>query len=242
MSALEKLVTTHAGTELWGEIATPAGTGPDSTVLPAVLVFSSAYGLGDQARRSAQALADRGYVAVATDMYGKGAFFPNPSDAGADFTTLMSSPALMRARVVHWFDHVAALPQVDATRIAAIGYCFGGRCVLELARSGANVRAVSSFHGILTTAAPAELGAITGEVAVWAGGQDPYAPVETITALAAELSAANARHQITIFDYAAHSFTDPDAGKHGAPGIEYNALADRVSWAGTVALLDEVLA
>ena len=130
---------------------------------------------------------------------------------------------------------------VVRARSAARGCCFGGMCVLELARSGADVRAVVSYHGILTTQAPARKGEVKCDVAAYCGAHDPYAPMDTIDGLRRELAEAEARHQIMIFGEAAHSFTDPNAASMGMPGIEYNAIADRVSWAGTLALLEAVL-
>ena len=235
MAELERLELEHAGKHLLGEIARPSGAGPH----PAVLVMASALGLGPQPRHAARALAAEGYLAVATDMYGEGAFFADPSKAGEDYMAVMSSPDLLRSRVLAWFARVTALPGVDSRRVAAIGYCFGGACVLDLARSGAEVRAVVSYHGILTTSTPARPGAIKGVVAAWCGGKDPYAPPETITALGEELTAAGARHQITTFAEAAHGFTDR-WHSFTAPGIAYDAIADKVSWAGTLALLAEV--
>jgi dienelactone hydrolase len=204
--------------------------------------MSSALGLGPRAREAASLLADQGYLAVATDMFGEGAYFENPTQAGEDYVELMSSRELLRARAVAWFEQVAALPDVDARRIAAIGYCFGGCCVLELARTGVDVKAVVSYHGILTTDNPAAPGGIKGEVAAYCGGQDPFAPEDTTEALHRELTAAGASHHITVFAQAKHSFTDIDAQKHDHPGIGYDAIAHRVSWAGTLALLDTVFA
>jgi dienelactone hydrolase len=175
-------------------------------------------------------------------MFGDGAYFADPTKAGDDYMTLMASPELLRARVVAWFETVAALPDVDATRIAAIGYCFGGCCVLELARSGVDVKAVVSYHGILTSQNPAAPGTVKGEVVAYCGGKDPYAPEDTIAGLHHELTAAGASHHITVFAEAQHSFTDIEASKHGHPGIAYDAIAHRVSWAGTLALLGVVFA
>jgi dienelactone hydrolase len=237
MTALDKLTFEHAGAWLAGEVARPAGDGP----FPAVLVMASALGLSPQMRESAGLLAAQGYLAVATDMFGDGAYFADPTKAGDDYAVLMASPELLRARVVAWFETVAALPDVDATRIAAIGYCFGGCCVLELARSGVDVKAVVSYHGILTSQNPAAPGVIKGEVVAYCGGKDPYAPEDTIAGLHRELTEAGASHHITVFAEAQHSFTDVSASKHGRPGIAYDAIAHRVSWAGTLALLETVL-
>ncbi len=236
MADLPKLTFEHAGKRLAGEVARPAGDGP----FPAVLVMASALGLGPHSRGAAILLAEQGYLAVATDMFGAGAYFEDPMTAGEDYSLLMTSPELLRARVVAWFETVAAHPDVDADRIAAIGYCFGGCCVLELARSGVDVKAVVSYHGILTSENPAAPGVIKGEVAAYCGGQDPYAPEDTIEGLHRELTAAGASHHITTFAQAKHSFTDIEASKHDHPGIAYDAIAHRVSWAGTLGLLETV--
>lgn len=227
----------HAGTQLNGQAAFPAGEGP----FPAVLVMHNALGLGDHVREVAQRLAALGYVGIATDMYGSGAPSGDPVVNGASYETVTKDPALLRSRVRAWFDRIAAMPQVRADRVAAIGFCFGGTCVLELARGGAPTRAVVSYHGILTTAQPMQPGAFTGEVQAWCGAYDPYAPLGHIEGLRAELAAAGAHHTITILGDAAHGFTDPASDAMGREGIAYDALADKVSWAGTVALLEAVL-
>jgi dienelactone hydrolase len=115
------------------------------------------------------------------------------------------------------------------------------QCVLELARSGADVKAVVSYHGILTTAMPAKAGAVKAHVAVYTGAKDPYAPREHVDALQDEMIAAGARWQITVFGAAYHAFTDPDAAVKSVSGLAYDPLADRLSWAGTEALLDALL-
>jgi dienelactone hydrolase len=172
-------------------------------------------------------------------MYGGGAY--HPTDAGGDFLGLVGSPELMRSRGNRWLEAVKALPQVDPSRVAAIGYCFGGLCVLELARSGADLQAVVAYHGLLTTQIPAAPGRIKAEIAAYCGAKDPYAPLTDIEGLRQELEAAGAHHQITVFGDAEHGFTDPHADRNGRPGISYNALADKVSWAGTLALLEAKL-
>jgi dienelactone hydrolase len=237
MHELQTVTLSHEGIELKGQMAVPTGAGPH----PAVLVMHTALGLGEQMRRQAHLLASMGYVAVAADMYGGGVYHSNPSAAGAAIAVVFENPALIRARTVAWHSFVSGLPNVDPTRIAAIGYCFGGRCVLELARSGADVQAVVSFHGLLETPAPAQRGAIKGRVAVYTGAKDPYAPETHVEAFRTEMIAAEARWQLTVFGDAAHGFTDPDAVTLKRPGIEYNALAARISWTGAASLLEAVL-
>lgn len=237
MTPLEKIACRHDGATLTGELACPAGPGPH----PAVMVMHNALGLGDHMREVAGRLAAQGYVALATDMYGTDIDPSDPMAAGAYYDHLKKVPEKLRDRMRAWLDLLSAMPDVDADRIAAIGYCFGGYCVLELVRSGADVKAIVSYHGILDTRLPAQPGAVKGEVAVYTGAKDPFAPREHVEALREELSAAGAHFQITVFSEAEHSFTDPDAGAMNRAGIGYNALADRMSWAGTLALLEATL-
>lgn len=237
---MQTITFTHAGTTLKGQLAAPAEA---RGARPLVLVFPSALGLGTHALTAAQRLADHGYLGLGVDMYGDGLYSGYDGSAaatGGHFETFVKHPELLRQRALAWLDHARTLPGADAARIAATGYCFGGHCVLELARTGADVKAVISYHGILTTQLPAAPGAIKAHVTAYCGGRDPYAPVETIDGLRRELDAAGARHQITVFNEVEHSFTDPDAGRMGRPGISYDLLADRVSWAGTLALLETV--
>ncbi|MFM6933358.1 MAG: dienelactone hydrolase family protein [Novosphingobium sp.] len=237
MKNLRAVELEHGGSVLTGQTAFPEDDGPH----PAVLVMHNALGIGDHVRGVALKLADLGYVAVATDMYGGGAPAGDPVVNGAEFERIMKDPALLRARVVAWFDRVSAMPEVDAGRVAAIGFCFGGTCVLELARSGAAARAVVSYHGILTSQQPMQPGAFAGEVAAFCGAQDPYAPLAHIEGLRAEMEGAGARYAITTFGEAQHGFTDPAADSMGREGIAYNALAARLSWAATVEFLQIAL-
>ena len=226
----------HQGTPLAAELYTPDGPGPH----PGILVMHNALGLGAQVREVAAKLAGLGYAALATDMFGA-ELDGDPAKAGAYFVALQAQPEVLRSRVVAWHDRFTSLAEVDAERTAAIGYCFGGFCVLELARSGAAVKAVVSFHGLLATALPATPGTISGEVAAWCGGQDPFVPPDHVETFRAEMAAAGAASQVTIFGNAAHGFTDRDAAALGRAGVAYDGLADRVSWAGTLALLESVL-
>ena len=235
MSDLQPVTCDHEGVRLKGYAAIPEGQGP----FPAVLVMHSGLGLRHIVQDIARKLAALGYLAVATDMYGEDADLSAPEKAGAYYGALLEAPERLRSRTALWFDTVAARADVDAARIAAIGYCFGGKCVMELARSGRDVKAVVSYHGLLTTHAPEQPGDIKGQVVAWCGAQDPYGPREETEGLCLEMIAAGANWQITEFGNVAHGFTDPMA-EGGMPGIEYNAIADKTSWAGTLALLEVV--
>lgn len=237
MSDLQPVTCEHEGVTLKGYAAIPQGQGP----FPAVLVMHSALGLHHMVQDIARNLAGLGYLAVATDMYGVQADLSAPEKAGEHYMALLGTPEKLRARTALWFDTVSARADVDSARIAAIGYCFGGKCTMELARSGRDVKAAVSYHGLLTTHAPAQPGQIKGEVAAWCGALDPFGPPEETVAFRQEMVAAGASWQISEFGKVAHGFTDPKA-EGGMPGIEYNAIADKTSWAGTLALLEITLA
>lgn len=237
MTDLSPLTMNHDGATLIGQIAIPAQPGPHRSVL----VMSNAHGLGNQARERARLLAEQGYLALATDMYGNGIHFRNPKDAGGPISELLAAPEKLRSRVLAWYETLSTMPEVDSDRIAAIGFCFGGQCVLELARGGADVKAVVSYHGLLGTAMPAKTGTIRGHVTVYTGDRDPYVPREHVDAFCNEMHFAEARWQITVFGGAYHAFTDPEADASSVPGVRYDALADRLSWTGTLTLLEAAL-
>jgi dienelactone hydrolase len=235
---MERIEFEHEGTLLRGYAARPAGTEPS----PAVLVMHSALGIAHEVNeRTARKLAEVGYVAVCTDMYGAHLENPSLEDSGRAFSENRADPEKQRARTVAWFDQVASLPDVDDQRIAAVGFCYGGMTVLELARSGANLKAAVSYHGVLTTHARAEPGVVRGHVVAYCGAGDPYAAREDVENLHQELRDAGVTdYQITVFGAAGHGFTDPDAAALHLDGVRYDALSNDVSWSGTLVLLDHV--
>lgn len=237
MTTVQPMECIHDGSRLLGVAAIPEGEGP----FPAVLVMHSAVGLNDFYKGKAPKLAELGYLAVATDMYGADVDISSEAAYAPLYMHMLEHPEMLRDRIVTWFEAVSARPDVDSSRIAAIGYCFGGKCVLELARSGAEVKAVASYHGILPTHAPARAGAVKAHVAAFCGRNDPFAPLADITALREELEAAGVTYSLTTYGNVEHGFTDPHAAGHGHAGISYNAIAEKTSWASTIALLDEVL-
>lgn len=237
MSNFKEITCEHQGVVMNGFAAYPVGERP----FPAILMFPGATGWGKSFRRTAQELANHGYLVVAADVYGKDVDLSTPELAGQQMQAMLDNPDMLRSRVVAWFESLAASSVVAPDRIAALGYCFGGKCVLELARSGADLQAVISYHGIPTTHAPAQPGEVKAQVIAYCGGQDPYAPMDQVDALRQELESAGADHQITVFSYAKHSFTDPDHDNSGHEGIAYHPLAHRVTWAGTLSLLDYML-
>jgi dienelactone hydrolase len=237
MGELRALRYEHEGVGLVGQLALPDGPGPH----PAVLVMHNAHGLGAQVRERALRLAEAGYVALASDMYGDGRYFAGPADAGAPFAALQDDPQRLRQRVLAAYQALSALPEVDAERIGAVGFCFGGQCVLELARSGADSKAVVSFHGLLKTRLPAAPGAVKAKVLVLTGARDPYAPADDVQALQAEMLAAGADWQLTVYGEGWHAFTDPQADEMPVAGLGYDPLLDKLSWAQATAFLEAAL-
>jgi dienelactone hydrolase len=237
---MEPVEVEHEGTVLRGYAALPDRPGPS----PAVLVMHSALGIAHGVNEpTARKLADLGYVGICTDMYGGHLEAASMEDAGTAYATNLADPAQQRARTAAWFDAVASRTDVDADRIAAVGFCYGGTTVLELARSGVDVKAVVSYHGVLQTHARVERDVIRGHVVAYCGASDPYAPIEDVDALRDELRDASvANYQVTVFGGVGHGFTDPDAASLGLDGVEYDALANDLSWNGTLLLLEHVFA
>ena len=180
-------------------------------------------------------------MAICTDMYGAHLAGAPIEDSGRAYAENLADPEKQRARTVAWFETIATRPDVDAERIAAVGFCYGGMTVLELARSGADLKAAVSYHGTLNTHARAEPGAIRGHVVAYCGAGDPYAPLDDVDDLRAEMLAAEVRNfQITVFGAAVHGFTDPDAARLQLDGVLYDALSNDLSWNGTLVLLEHV--
>jgi dienelactone hydrolase len=143
----------------------------------------------------------------------------------------MSDPKSLRARFEAARDVLVARPSTDGNRLAAIGYCFGGAVVLEMARSGADLKAVGTFHGALATQTPAAPGKVKPKLLIQTGGSDLMIPPEAVAAFEKEMKAAGANFRIISYPGAKHSFTNPNADKAGVPGLAYNAAADQKSWA-----------
>jgi len=231
VGALEtKSVSYSAGaTQLNGFIAYPAGRDKG----PAVLVVHEWWGLNDYARMRAQKLAEHGYVALAVDMYGGGKLAAHPDDAKKFAGEVMSNMPEAKARFEAARALLAADPRVDAAKIAAIGYCFGGGVVLHMARAGEPLAAVASFHGMLGSAEPMKPGAFSGQILVATGGADPFVPGEQVEAFKKEMDAAGAHYEVVVYPDAKHGFTDPDATARGEQfqmPVAYDASADAASW------------
>ena len=207
---------------------------------PGVLVVHEWTGLGDYAKMRARKLAEMGYVALAVDMYGKGIRPKTPQEAAAQAGIYKQDRALMRGRMQAGLDVLRGNPLCDPKRMAAIGYCFGGTCVLELARSGADIAGVVSFHGGLDTPMPADAKNIRCKVLVLHGGDDPHVPRKDVDAFEDEMRAGGVDWQLVVYGGAVHSFTNPASGNDKSKGVAYNAEADRRLWEAMKAFLAEI--
>lgn len=209
---------------------------------PGVLVFHEGLGLGEFAMERARRLAELGYVALAADMFGDRRNARNLTEVARLVGELRGAPETLRGRGRAALATLAAMKQVDPGRLAAIGFCFGGSVVLELARDGADLKAAVSFHGVLTTSAPALPGRVKASVLVLTGADDPLAPPEQVAAFEAEMRAAEVRDwQLIAYGNTLHGFTNPAADGSMLRTALYSARADRRSWASMRGLFDEVL-
>jgi dienelactone hydrolase len=205
---------------------------------PGVLVVHGGVGLDDHAKNRARRFAELGYVAFACDMYGEGVA-GNRERIMACIAELRAEPDRLPRRASAGIDVLRAQPPTDG-RIAAVGYCFGGMTVLELARSGAPLAGVISVHGSLDTKRPAIGDAITAKILVCHGALDPHVPLSQVTAFADEMKNANTDWQLIIYGNAMHGFTHED--KWNVPGIAYHAASDARSWRAIEAFLTEIFA
>ncbi|WP_181304213.1 dienelactone hydrolase family protein [Rufibacter sp. XAAS-G3-1] len=199
--------------------------------LPGVLVVHEWNGISDYTKQRCEQLAKMGYVAFAADIYGKGVRPKTPEAMGAEAGKYKNNVPLLRQRVNAALTQLKKQTNVDAAKVAAIGYCFGGTTVLELARSGADVAGVVSFHGGLGTPNVADAHNIKAKVLVEHGAIDPFVPKTELDGFFKEMNDAKVDYQFVAHSGAVHSFTNPDAGTDISKGAAYNAAADRRSWA-----------
>ncbi len=208
---------------------------------PGILVMPEAFGLGKQAKDRALRLASLGYAALAGDPYGNGLEVSDLEEAIKHAGAIRADTTKFRQRIRAGLDTLAALPQVDTDRLAVIGYCMGGTCSLEMARDGAPLKGVVSFHGALETERPAESGKVQAKILVCHGADDPFVPVEQVNAFEAEMTKAGANWQVISYGNTVHSFTNPEADG-SIQGIRYNKQSDERSWKAMRAFFDEIFA
>lgn len=208
---------------------------------PAVVVVHDWMGLNDYAQMRSRQLAELGYVAFAADIYGKGVRAKTPDEAGKLAGMYKGDRDLLRARVKAALDTLAAQPNVDTKKIGAMGYCFGGTTVLELARSGADVKGVISFHGGLDFKNPDDAKNIKGKLLILHGAIDPYVAQKDIDQLVKELNANKVDYQFVSYSGAVHAFTNSSLGTDISKGAAYNASADKRSFEAMKDFFSETL-
>lgn len=229
----------QGNTRLVGYLAFPKDvTGP----LPGILVVHEWMGLNDYAKHRADQLAELGYIAFAADIYGDGKIAANREEAGKLAGSYKNDRPLLRARVAAGLATLKAQPGVAGDKIAAIGYCFGGTAVLELARSGADIAGVVSFHGGLDTPTSQDAKNIRAKVLALHGADDPYVPADQVAAFENEMRQAGVDWQLIVYGGAVHGFTNPANGTDNSKGAAYNALADARSWVAMQQFFNELFA
>lgn len=207
---------------------------------PGVLVVHEWWGHNEYARKRARMLAEQGYTALALDMYGDGKQAHHPDDAGKFSSEVSKNEGLARARFEAALVLLKKEKNVDADNIGAIGYCFGGSVVLNMARIGEPLKVVESFHGGLKTAHPAEAGKVKASIASFSGEADPMIPAADVAAFREEIDKSGVPHLVVTYPGAQHAFTNPEADKYGTEfklPLAYNAEADKDSWSKGLAFL-----
>jgi dienelactone hydrolase len=207
---------------------------------PGVVVFPEWWGLNEYPKMRADMLAKLGYVAFAADVYGNGLVAKDAQDAGSLATKYKGDRALMRDRAKAALATLKSQPNVDLSRVGAIGYCFGGTAALELARSGADIKSVVSFHGGLSTPTPQDARNIKAQILVLHGADDPFVSPDEVAAFEKEMKEAAVNYEVIKYPGAVHGFTNP-ANKGDLVGAKYNAEADTKSWQAMKEFFDKTL-
>jgi dienelactone hydrolase len=236
MNAQKQMIESrHGDLELESFLLAEPGAGPR----PAVMIFPNIFGLDEVDDENAARIASLGYAAFACDLYGKGRRSKERDVARGWMEALLGDRPLLQSRILHLLEVARGRPEVDGGKVAAIGFCFGGLCVLDFARTGADIAGVASFHGIFRPPGNIERPRIGARVAIYHGWEDALVPPDHVVALGRELTGAGCDWQIHCFGGAVHGFT------HAMPpeeGIPFNALADKRSWRAAEAFLQECFA
>ncbi len=220
--------TAKDGSTLIGYFAAPESTTP----VAAVIVAPEWWGRNEYTEQRARELAENGYAALAIDMYGQKKVTSEASQANEWMTETFQNPTTIVTRASAALETLAAQDEVDSSRLGAIGFCYGGKVILDLARSGAPLKAVATFHANLSAQTPAEEGKIQAEILVLHGELDSMVSLDDVAALREEMHAAKVNHEVIIFEDAKHGFSNPLADeKAKANGVDlgYNAEAEKQS-------------
>lgn len=207
---------------------------------PSVLIIHQWTGLSENEKMRAHMLAELGFNVFAADIYGKG-IRPQPPEAGKEAGKYKGNRSLYRGRMNAALEVLRKDPNTDDSKIFAIGYCFGGTGVIELARSGVKLLGVVSFHGGLDSPTPADGRNIKCEVLALHGADDPFVPAADIMAFEAEMKSAGVKYQLVKYPGAVHAFTQKGAGNDNSKGAAYNADADAKSWEAMKAFFERLL-
>ena len=227
---------TAEGIEFVGTLFEPAGSGP----APGVIVAHESPGVTEHTLAAARRLAGLGFVALATDYQGGGKVVTDGAEVMRRYAMFMGDPAHIQARLSAALEALKAHPRVDAGKLAAVGFCYGGTAVAELARTGADLKAVVGFHCGLSTVRPEASAKITGKVLMHIGVDDPTIPAEQRAAFEADMGAAGIDWRLMLYGRTVHSFTNPAADTWGRPGFAYQPDSDARSWRATEDLMREV--
>ncbi len=207
---------------------------------PGILIIHDWMGLKGLEIAKAKQMAELGYVAFAVDMYGKGIRPKDSKEAGEMAGQLKKDRSLMRIRIVSALKAFKKRKEVDSSRIASMGFCFGGTVALELARTGANVKGTMVFHGGLDSPNPSDGKKIQSKLLILHGAKDPFVSKSDIEAFRKELDDSNVDYQLVLYSGAVHAFTNPEAGIDPSKGAAYNPVADKRSWNAMLAFLSEL--
>lgn len=227
----------HGDVTLQGVVACEADAGESR---PGVLVVHGIEGPGEMQVDFARMLAEQGYAAFAVDLFGTSAAADDAPRCEQLMAEFLQDRAALHERLFRVLEVARTLPEVDPTRVGAVGFCFGGLCVLDLARAGADLRGVASFHGLLTPPDTAGRSTISSRVIVFHGWDDPFAHPEDVVALGRELSDAGADWQVCAYGGAMHAFMAPTANSPQA-GVAYDAVTARRAWDTMTTFLAEAL-
>lgn len=238
MTITTRTIDYHVGqTRYVGELAVDEAAAGKR---PGILVAPEAPGLGDHVRKVIRRLAEEGYVAFGMDYHGEGKVYTEMPEVMARVGVFMEDPQKIRVIAAEALKVLAAQPQTDPARLAATGYCFGGTTALELARSGADIKAAVGFHSGLGTARPQDAGQIKAKVLALIGAEDPIVPPEARLAFEKEMTEGGVDWRLNLYGRVGHSFTNPDVDAMRMPGFAYDKATDARAWTAMRDLFDEV--
>lgn len=232
----EKVEYEHEGDKLTGYLIYDDKT---TDKRPGVLVIHEWWGLNDFAKKRATMIAELGYVAFAADMYGNNQVTDKPSQAQEWMQEVTADKEFWRDRAMSGLEQLNKSPLVDTTKVAAIGYCFGGGTVLQMAYAGTDIQGVVSFHGSLPIVEKDDT--IKTKILATHGNADSFIAREILEQFQQELDKTDADWQLINYGHARHAFTNPNAGQYGVENLKYDEKADRRSWQAMQAFFAEIL-